>query len=70
MCSCVVIQDERLKCTRGQNAVYGGNVKLITRIEIYKVSIRVYFGCEDHITQPPTVTVGQVVTEGNVPVYQ
>jgi hypothetical protein len=46
--------------------VNGGSVKIIAISEIFKVPVNVYFVFEVQITQPLTVTVGQVVTERNL----
>jgi hypothetical protein len=37
--------------------------------EICKLSVSVYFVLEDHVTQPLTVVVGQVVTERNMSLF-
>jgi hypothetical protein len=46
--------------------VYDDTVKIIAIPDIRKVSVSIYFVSEDQITSPPTVIVGQVVTERNV----
>jgi hypothetical protein len=54
------------KYTWEGNEVYGGNVEIIAITEICTVSVSVYFVYEGEITQPPTVTVGQVAIEKKV----
>jgi hypothetical protein len=50
----------------GENGLYGGNVEIIAIIEIYKLSIGVYFVTESQIIKPLTVTFNSVVAERNV----
>jgi hypothetical protein len=40
-------------------------VEIVTISEIYKVFVSVYFVSEGHISQAPTIIVGQIVTEIN-----
>jgi hypothetical protein len=46
-------------------SLYGSKVDKTTIIEIYKISIRVYFVSESPITQPPFAFVGRVTIERN-----
>jgi hypothetical protein len=45
--------------------MFNGNIKIITTSEIYNV-VTVYFVSGGQILQPPTVTIGQAVTERNL----
>jgi hypothetical protein len=46
--------------------VYHDNVEIIIICVIYTVTVSIYFVSEDGTNQPPTVTVGQIVTEKKV----
>jgi hypothetical protein len=46
--------------------IYFGNVEISAVTEIYVVLQYFYFVSEGHMSQPLTVTIGQVVTDGNV----
>jgi hypothetical protein len=64
MCVCALIQ-RKITEYEWKNGVCGGNIKVITISDIYKMSICVYFGSElNH--SPSTVMRGQVMTERNV----
>jgi hypothetical protein len=49
----------------GEIGAYCGNVEISAVTEIYIASPDFYFVSEGQITQPLTLTDGQVVTEGN-----
>jgi hypothetical protein len=49
----------------GESGVYDGNVEMVTVSEICDVCQYIYFVSEVQITQPPTVMVGQVMSERN-----
>jgi hypothetical protein len=46
--------------------VYDDNVKIIAVPDIHKMAVSINFVSEGQITPPPTVIVGQVVTERNI----
>jgi hypothetical protein len=46
--------------------LYGADIEIICISEIYQLSLNVYFVSGGQITQPPTVILGEVVTNGNV----
>jgi hypothetical protein len=56
----------RVKYTWEENRVCGGNVEIIAISDISKVLVSFFFLPAGHITLPPTVILGQVMTERNV----
>jgi hypothetical protein len=52
-----------------ENCVYGGCVKIIAISGNYKVTVRVYFVPEGHITPSLTTIIGQLMTERNVSLF-
>jgi hypothetical protein len=48
------------------NAMYGDNVEIVAILKLMKGLSVLFFFTEGHITRPPAVTLGQVVSENKI----
>jgi hypothetical protein len=63
ICGCILLQENIAKYTWEENVRYTVNIEIVAFSEIHKYLPSVYFESDGQITQTPTITVRNTVTE-------